>query len=133
MPGRRRRPRPRGSAPQRTYRSGIVACRHIPERLEPWNCAVSLARVGHAVAHGRHCVSQRSSGCEKLSRIWVLQEKEMSTHDSNIRPAPDQALTDMAHYVASYAITSPEAYRMARYCLIDSLGCAVESLRFPEF
>ena len=56
----------------------------------------------------------------------------MSTHDSNIRPAPDQALTDMAHYVESYAITSPEAYRMARYCLIDSLGCAVESLHFPE-
>ena len=56
----------------------------------------------------------------------------MSTHDSNVRPAPDQALTDMAHYVESYAITSPEAYRMARYCLIDSLGCAVESLHFPE-
>ena len=56
----------------------------------------------------------------------------MSTRDSNIRPAPDQALTDMAHYVESYAITSPEAYRMARYCLIDSLGCAMESLRFPD-
>ena len=56
----------------------------------------------------------------------------MSSHNSNARPAPDQALTDMADYVNDYEITSLEAYRMARYCLLDSLGCAVESLNFPE-
>src|SRR5262245_45168453 len=56
----------------------------------------------------------------------------MSAHDSNARPAPDQALVDMADYVSGYAVTGHEAYRMARYCLLDSLGCAMESLHYPE-
>lgn len=56
----------------------------------------------------------------------------MSSHNSNGRPAPDQALTDMADYVYDYEITSLEAFRMARCCLLDSLGCAMASLNFPE-
>ena len=51
---------------------------------------------------------------------------------SNARPAPDQTLTDMADYVSDYEVRSPEAYRMARYCLLDSLGCAVAALDYPE-
>ena len=56
----------------------------------------------------------------------------MSPHDSKGRPAPDPALTDMADYVYGHEITSLEAYRMARCCLLDSLGCAMASLNFPE-
>ena len=56
----------------------------------------------------------------------------MSAHESNARPAPDQALVDMADYVSGYEVTGREAYRMARYCLLDSLGCAMESLHYPE-
>ncbi len=56
----------------------------------------------------------------------------MIPRDSNARPAPDRILTDMADYVSDYEVMSPEAYRMAHYCLLDSLGCAMESLNFRE-
>ncbi len=46
--------------------------------------------------------------------------------------APDRVLVDIADYVADYAVTSALAYETARYCLIDSLGCAFEALDHPE-
>lgn len=48
------------------------------------------------------------------------------------RPAPDQALRDIADYVSDYEIRNPGAYRMARLCLMDAIGCAIEALNFPE-
>ena len=48
------------------------------------------------------------------------------------RPNPDQELVDIAQYVAHYQIQSREAYETARYCLMDSLACALLALRFPE-
>lgn len=51
---------------------------------------------------------------------------------SNVRPPPDKVLVDMASYVVSHKITSVRAYRMARYCLTDSLGCALEALDHAE-
>jgi len=54
------------------------------------------------------------------------------TSDSNIRPAPDRELTDIADYVLDYRIESAEAYETARYCLIDSLACAFLALAHPD-
>ena len=51
--------------------------------------------------------------------------------DANVRPAPDPELVAIADYVADYRIDSHEAYDTARYCLMDSLGCALLALRFP--
>ncbi|MDT8428621.1 MAG: bifunctional 2-methylcitrate dehydratase/aconitate hydratase [Pseudomonadales bacterium] len=50
----------------------------------------------------------------------------------NERPAPDQELVDIARYVSEYEITSNEAYDTARNCLMDTLGCGLLALRFPE-
>jgi 2-methylcitrate dehydratase len=57
----------------------------------------------------------------------------MSAHssDSNIRPAPDAELVAIADYVTSESITSDEAFDTARYCLMDSLGCAMLALQYP--
>lgn len=55
-----------------------------------------------------------------------------SARPSNVRPAPDKVLSDMASYVADRTITNARAYRMARYCLTDSIGCALEALDYPE-
>ena len=55
----------------------------------------------------------------------------MSTHASNVRPRPDKVLTDIADYVSRRAITSKEAYDTARLCLMDTLGCGLESLEYP--
>ena len=55
----------------------------------------------------------------------------MSAPISNVRPAPDKVLTDIADYVTKYRIASPEAYETARYCLMDTLGCGFEALEYP--
>ncbi len=52
--------------------------------------------------------------------------------DINNRPQPDQVLVDIANYVCDYEIKSDEAYDTARNCLIDTLGCGLLALRFPE-
>src|SRR3990172_5989065 len=52
--------------------------------------------------------------------------------DSNIRPAADPELLEIAEYVANHRIESQEAYRTARLCLLDALGCALLALRVPE-
>src|SRR6185295_1764109 len=57
----------------------------------------------------------------------------MSAHDirSAERPAPDKLLTDIADYVLRDAVASAEARHIARYCLMDTLGCGILALGFP--
>jgi 2-methylcitrate dehydratase len=45
---------------------------------------------------------------------------------------PDQVLADIADYVVEQEITSELAYETARYCLMDSLGCAMEALTYSS-
>src|SRR6056300_508872 len=54
----------------------------------------------------------------------------MSAQISNVRPAPDDVIVDIAKYVDSYEISSSEAYDTARYCLMDTLGCGLEALSY---
>ena len=56
------------------------------------------------------------------------------SHDirSAQRPSPDQPLVDIADYVLNYRIDSAEAYETARYMLMDSLGCAMLAMKFPQ-
>jgi 2-methylcitrate dehydratase len=56
----------------------------------------------------------------------------MSEELSNIRPDPDQILVELADYAADYKPTSQEAIDTARYNLMDTLGCGLLALRFPE-
>jgi 2-methylcitrate dehydratase len=55
----------------------------------------------------------------------------MSAHISNVRPDPDQVITDIVDYTLNYKIESKEAYETARYCLMDTLGCGLEALSYP--
>ena len=48
------------------------------------------------------------------------------------RPDPDAVLTDIAEYVCSFDIDSDEAFSTARYCLMDSLACAMLAMKFPQ-
>ena len=57
----------------------------------------------------------------------------MSTNvDMNVRPDYDQVIQDFADYVIDYEIESVEAMDTARNCLMDTLGCGLLALRFPE-
>lgn len=48
------------------------------------------------------------------------------------RPDYDKVIQDIADYVINYEITSQEALDTARNCLMDTLGCGLLALRFPE-
>ncbi len=54
------------------------------------------------------------------------------TVESNVKPDYDQVLQDIADYVLDYEIKSDEAYETARLCLLDTLGCGILALGFPE-
>ena len=56
----------------------------------------------------------------------------MSGEVSNTRPKPDKILVDLADYAANYVPTSREALDTARYDLLDTLGCGLLALRYPE-
>jgi 2-methylcitrate dehydratase len=56
----------------------------------------------------------------------------MSTDVSNVRPEPDKILIDIADYAANYLSDSREAIDTARYNLLDTLGCGLLALRYPE-
>jgi len=58
----------------------------------------------------------------------------MSAHhaDANVRPDPDPELVAIADYVCDVEIDSSEATTTARHCLMDSLGCAMLALHYPE-
>ena len=55
-----------------------------------------------------------------------------SNVDMNVRPDYDQVIQDIADYVIHYEIDSAEAMDTARNCLMDTLGCGLLALRFPE-
>lgn len=55
----------------------------------------------------------------------------MSSQISNERPQPDEILTKIANYVLQYQVNSEEALQIARYCLMDTLGCGMEALQYP--
>src|SRR4051812_11634147 len=55
----------------------------------------------------------------------------VSTAD-NVRPEPDKVLVDIADYITGPTSFTTEAYTTARHCLMDTLGCGLLALRFPE-
>jgi 2-methylcitrate dehydratase len=57
----------------------------------------------------------------------------MSSYDpkSAQRPAPDAVLQSIADYAHRFTINSPQAYETARYCLMDTLACGFQALKYP--
>src|SRR5439155_13079577 len=58
----------------------------------------------------------------------LMQAPEISL---NIRPPFDPLLEQIAAYVADARIESAEAYQTGRFCLMDTLGCALLALNYP--
>jgi 2-methylcitrate dehydratase len=57
----------------------------------------------------------------------------MSAHDvkSAQRPPPDAVLTAIAAYARDFTVRSESAYETARYCLMDTLACGFQALKYP--
>ena len=56
----------------------------------------------------------------------------MSAPQSNNRPMPDPLLSAIADYALREAPFGPTAQETARYCLLDTLGCGILALQYPE-
>ena len=54
------------------------------------------------------------------------------TEEQNVRPDPDREMVDIADYVLDYRIESDLAFDTACYILMDSIGCALLALKYPE-
>lgn len=50
----------------------------------------------------------------------------------NTRPEYDQVLQDISGYVHNHDIDSTVAYDTARLCLIDTVGCGLAALKYPN-
>ena len=55
-----------------------------------------------------------------------------STVETNVRPNPDDLILKIANYVHDYEIKNDEAINTAKYCLMDTIGCGLLALTFPE-
>ena len=56
----------------------------------------------------------------------------MHHSDNATRPDPDQLLCDIADYVLNVQSFGELAMDTARYCLMDSIGCGLLALTFPD-
>jgi len=56
----------------------------------------------------------------------------MKTINTRNNRQPDQVLVDIAEYVLNEACVSNNALTIARYCLMDTIGCGILALRYPE-
>ncbi len=52
--------------------------------------------------------------------------------ENNIKPEYDSVIRDIAEYTLYSKIDSQEAYDTARLCLMDTLGCGMLALTFPQ-
>src|SRR6202140_1558995 len=57
----------------------------------------------------------------------------MSAPDSRAaqRPEPDAVLSAIAGYARNFTVESEPAYETARYCLMDTLACGFQALKYP--
>jgi 2-methylcitrate dehydratase len=55
----------------------------------------------------------------------------MSHTSSAVRPDPDSLLVELADYALSYDVSSDAAYETAHHCLMDTLACGFQALKYP--
>lgn len=80
-----------------------------------------------------HSARQLINNSPSQIRSFSLSARAMAggSGESNERPPYDQVLQDIADYVHNYEVKSDTAFNTARLCLLDSIGCGMEALRFP--
>ncbi|KAG7098773.1 ATP-binding cassette transporter CGR1 [Marasmius oreades] len=88
----------------------------------------------HFARPRQHYFSHISSPIVSTAPALSTRTRNMSTHhgESTVRPEADRVLQDIADYIHNYKVESDLAFETARLCLIDTIGCGLEGLRFPE-
>ncbi|RVX69089.1 hypothetical protein B0A52_06802 [Exophiala mesophila] len=112
------------------------AIKRLPlRRLATGNCAVRAS--SSALIHRAPSFAPAPS---HLTRSIPAMTSSFSTSATKKSGAPtgapsvayDPEITDIASYVHNYKIDSELALDTARYILLDTIGCGLEALRFPQ-
>lgn len=117
---------------------GMIPSLSLPMTWQAVATFLACARVGAMHSMFRRPSSLFSSPIGRQSitpfRLPPVISRKTSAHhgESTLRPDPDKVLTDIADCVHNYAIDSELAFETARLCLMDTIGCGLEGLRFPE-
>ncbi|KDN35078.1 hypothetical protein K437DRAFT_271370 [Tilletiaria anomala UBC 951] len=93
---------------------------------------VSASRSTKLALARRFAPFALSANASFFSTSAVTMAGGLGAGEDNVRPPPDQVLQDIADYVHNYDINSDVAYKTARLCLLDTLGCGIEALRYPQ-
>ncbi|KAL5485369.1 PDH1 [Sanghuangporus weigelae] len=96
--------------------------------VSPAACSASL----HASSRTRPLSPAASSPLSSLQNPARIAGTRGMAAESAERPDPDKVLIDIADYIHNYTDYSPLAIETARLCLIDTIGCGLEGLRFEH-
>jgi len=79
------------------------------------------------------CIVPKSRPVINTALVKPLARFASMHHGHNIRPETDKVVQDISDFVHSpEKAQSALARETARLCLIDTLGCGLEALRFKE-
>ena len=67
-----------------------------------------------------------------MSSLSTINHTKANQAEENHRPQPDALLVQIADYVTDNKEISKETLNTARNCLMDTLGCGLLALKFPE-
>lgn len=103
-----------------------TARRRVPVSVSPAAFVHTASRTQglSPLAHSRRTpsITKSLSGVRNMSGLAESAE----------RPEPDKVLVDIASYIHNHTDYSPLALETARLCLIDTIGCGLEALRFDH-
>jgi 2-methylcitrate dehydratase/LAO/AO transport system ATPase len=95
------------------------------EGLDPLLSAIGTCCVQKAAT----VTMDRGSSMERAKGAEMLADTTGTTRNPQ---AIDPLLIEIAEYVTGAGVFNNEAYSTARLCLMDSLGCALRALDYPE-
>ena len=78
--------------------------------------------------------SRESSAARRERLRWRLHRSSECHHTiTNPRNArnPTSCWSRIADYTKNYQVDSPQAYETAKYCLMDTLACGFQALKYP--
>src|SRR6202011_4727714 len=103
-------------------------------------------RAHHRLGGARHGAARRRQDHPSGRQLHRPRERQVRAHraptvtatpmssrdiKSAERPEPDPALLGLARYARNYTVRSQLACDTARYCLMDTLACGFQALRYP--
>lgn len=116
--------------PYRRYLNSIILTK--PNPLATLTSTVCLPNQSiHFFTSRARCSPSLIPSSRTFSHSTCRMGGHVGAEDAT-RPPPDQVLLDIAEYVHNPKFDDAAlAYDTARLCLIDTLGCGLEALRFP--